>query len=281
MKENGTVIKSNQNQYVSLVRGLSSKKNREENKLFRFDGVKLTCEAIAKGVELDMLILREGAESSVEQKARELYKIELGSLDCRILTVSADIFDKLTDEMSPEGVMSVAKYQSDIHADRDANYDGGEYVGEKILLLESVRDPQNIGAIIRVAAAFGVDRIVMSRDSADIYNSKTVRASMGTVFGMKVDRYTDICDAISLLREQGRRVFAAALDRDAVKLGSFEKKASDCVIIGNEGHGLSKKATEACDKTVFIPMSESVESLNAATAAAVLVWEFFGLNSGR
>lgn len=104
---------------------------------------------------------------------------------------------------------------------------------------------------------------------------------MGTVFGMKVDRYTDICDALAILRAQGRRVFAAALNRNAVKLGSFEKNATDCVIIGNEGHGLSDKAINSCDKTVFIPMAEGVESLNAATAAAVLVWEFFGTNTGR
>ncbi len=281
MDRSDAVIKSSQNKYVSLVRGLSSKKNREENQLFRFDGIKLTCEAIAKGAELELLVLREGAEIAVEEKARELYKIELCRLECRILTVSADIFDKLTDEMSPEGVISVAKYQKDMHTDRDNGFDGAEYIGERILLLESVRDPQNVGAIIRVAAAFGVDRIVMSRDSADIYNSKTVRASMGTVFGMKVDRYTDICDAIAFLRAQGRRVFAAALDRNAIRLGSFEKNVTDCVIIGNEGRGLSDKAINSCDKTVFIPMAEGVESLNAATAAAVLVWEFFGTNTSR
>lgn len=281
MRENGTVIRSNQNQYVSLVRGLSTKKNREADKLFRFDGIKLTCEAIAKGVELEMLVLREGAEKAVEEKARELYNLELCELNCRILTVSAEIFDKLTEESAPEGIISVARYQTEMHIDRDRDCKGDEYADEKILLLESVRDPQNMGAIIRVAAAFSVDRMIISRDCADIYNSKTVRASMGTVFGMKIDRYADICDAIALLRAQGRRVFAAALDRDAVKLGSFEKNASDCVIIGNEGHGMSGKAIDACDKTVFIPMAEGVESLNAATAAAVLVWEFFGTGFGR
>ena len=279
MRENSAVIRSNQNQYVSLCRGLSSKKNREESKLFRFDGIKLTCEAIAKGVELEMLILREGAWDAVRSKASELYGIELSDVDCNALTVSADIFDKLSEESAPEGIISVARYQTEMHIDRDSEFDGAIYGGEKILLLESVRDPQNMGAIIRVAAAFGVDRMVVSRDCADVYNSKTIRASMGTVFGMKIDRFSDICDAVAILRAQGRRVFAAALDRNAVKLGSFEKRASDCVIIGNEGHGMSQDAIDACDKTVFIPMAPQVESLNAATAAAVLVWEFFGANS--
>ena len=281
MSENSTVIRSNQNQYVSLCRGLSSKKNREDKQLFRFDGIKLTCEAVSRGVELEMLVLREGAEQAVADKARELYNLELDLLNCRILTVSADIFDKLTDEMSPEGVISIARYMKDRHVEVKEGFDGARYDGEKVLLLESVRDPQNVGAIIRVAAAFSVDRIVMSRDCADIYNSKTIRASMGALFGMKIDRCDDLTDAISCLRATGRRVFAAALDRDSLKLGSFEKTASDCVIIGNEGHGLSREVIDACDNTVFIPIADGVESLNAATAAAVLVWDFFGATSGR
>ena len=278
MQENASVIRSNQNQYVSLTRGLSSKKNREESRLFRFDGIKLACEAIAKGVELEALILREGAEEAVKAKASELYRVSIDELSCRILTVSADIFDKLSEESAPEGVIAIARYQDDMHIEREGGVDGGTYDGEKILLLESVRDPLNMGAIIRVAAAFGVDRMIVSRDCADIYNSKTVRASMGTLFGMRIDRYSDICNAISILRAQGRRVFAAALDRDSKKLGASEKSVNDCVIIGNEGHGLSREAIDACDATVFIPMADGVESLNAATAAAVLVWEFFGRN---
>ncbi len=281
MSEISAVIRSNQNQYVSLTRGLSSKKNREEKQLFRFDGIKLTCEAVSRGVELEMLILREGAQQAVEEKARELYNLELGMLNCRILTVSADIFDKLTDEMSPEGIISVARYMSDRHFEVKAGFEGARYDGERVLLLESVRDPQNVGAIIRVAAAFAVDRIVMSRDCADIYNSKTIRASMGALFGMRIDRCDDLTDAIFCLRAAGRRVFAAALDRDSVRLGSFDKRTSDCVIIGNEGHGLSREVIDACDSTVFIPIADGVESLNAATAAAVLVWDFFGLSSAR
>ena len=78
------------------------------------------------------------------------------------------------------------------------------------------------------------------------------------------------------LRDAGRRIFAAALDRDSEKLGELETRDGDCVIIGNEGHGLSREAIDSCDGTVFIPMADGVESLNAATAAAVLVWEFFG-----
>ena len=104
---------------------------------------------------------------------------------------------------------------------------------------------------------------------------------MGTLFGIKIDRVDDVSVAVKKLRESGRRVFASALDDSARALGDVELEATDCVLIGNEGHGLSDKVINSCDKTVFIPMAEGIESLNAATAAAVLVWEFFGTNTGR
>ena len=270
------IITSSQNKYVSLARGLANKKNRENEKKFRFDGVKLLCEAVKAGLELDFLLICEREESAVLEKAERLYGVRESDISCKAMTVSAAIFDKLSEEQAPEGVIAVAKYASSLHCERAAESLKDTEKAEKILLLESVRDPQNVGAIIRVAAAFGVDRIVISRDCADIYSSKTVRASMGTLFSIKIDKVEDIPCAIKSLAESGRRIFAAALNREAQRLGEFSVLEGDCVVIGNEGHGLSIEAIEACGRTVFIPMSDRVESLNAATAAAVLVWEFFG-----
>lgn len=269
-------ITSSQNKYVSLARGLANKKNRESEKRFRFDGVKLLCEAVKKGLELDFLLIDESEERAVLEKAEKLYGVRESDINCRAIRVASSVFDKLSEEQAPEGVITVALYASDLHCERDAESFVNVGENEKILLLESVRDPQNVGAIIRVAAAFGVDRIVMSKDCADIYSSKTVRASMGTLFSTRVDRVADIPCVIRNLTDSGRRVFAAALNREAQRLGEFAVQNGDCVVIGNEGHGLSEEAIAACGRTVFIPMSDRVESLNAATAAAVLVWEFFG-----
>ncbi len=274
------VITSPQNQYVSLARGLANKKNREKERLFRFDGIKLMCEAVKKGIDIDFVIIPENKLDLVLEKAEKLYGIRENELDFKAFSVSEGIFGRLSEEMAPEGVICVAKYAEELHREIDEGELSSVSKQEKILLLESVRDPLNVGAILRVAAAFGVDRVIMSGDCADIYNSKTVRASMGTVFGVRVDRVSDIPYAVRKLQGAGRRVFAAALDRDSRKLGDFEILDGDCVIIGNEGHGLGGDTVIACDKTVFIPMAEGVESLNAATAAAVLVWEFFGKDLG-
>jgi TrmH family RNA methyltransferase len=270
------VITSPQNKYVSLARGLANKKNREKEKLFRFDGIKLMCEAIKRGVVIDFILASESEWSAVLEKAEKLYSISENDINCNVIFVSDSVFERLSDEMAPEGVICVAKYAENIKEITDTAELSSIGNDEKVLLLESVRDPSNIGAILRVAAAFGVDMLVVSRDCADVYNPKTLRASMGAMFGLQVCKVDSIPDAVAALRKGGRRVFAAALDRDAVKLGELKTKQGDCVIIGNEGHGLTAEAIAACDGTVFIPMSDGVESLNAATAAAVLVWEFFG-----
>ncbi len=269
------VITSPQNKYVSLARGLSNKKNREKEQKFRFDGIKLMCEALKKGVCISFILASDKEWSSVLEKAEKLYGIKENDINCPVISVETSLFEKLSEEMAPEGVICVAEYEKELHSDVSADERFSCEAHEKILILESVRDPQNVGAIVRVAAAFGVDRIVMSKDCADIYNSKTIRASMGTVFSKRIDRVSDMPCVVKDIQGSVRRVFAAALERDSEKLGELQLRTGDCVIIGNEGHGLSREVIEACDGTVFIPMADGVESLNAATAAAVLVWEFF------
>ena len=97
---------------------------------------------------------------------------------------------------------------------------------------------------------------------------------MGTLFNQRIDRVEDLAATVKELRESGRRVFAAALDERALSLGDFEILAGDAVVIGNEGHGLSKEVIDACGNSVIIPMSERAESFNAAVAASILMWEF-------
>lgn len=273
---NNKVITSSQNQYVSLTRSLDNRKNREKQRLFRIDGVKLMCEALKKGVNIRFALLSESFYTIVLKKAERLYGVCEKDIGFKTVIVADRIFEQLSEEKSPEGIICVAEYLGDMHKDVSAEDAIPADRSSKILLLESLRDPQNVGAIIRVAAAFGVDRIIMSNDCADIYSSKTLRAAMGAAFTVHIDRTYDLPLTVRKLIESGRRVFAAALNRDSKKLGEFEIMSGDCVVIGNEGHGLSGDTLEACGESVFIPMSEGVESLNAATAAAVLVWEFFG-----
>ena len=202
MSYRGEIITSSQNKYVSLARALSDRKQRQKSSLYRFDGIKLMCEAVTKGVGIEFLLVSESAYDTVTERARELYTVEIEKIGCRIVAVSDSVFEKISEENSPEGVITVARYDTQRHrvivADEvEANE------GENILFLESVRDPSNVGAILRTAAAFSVDRVIIGKDCADIYNSKTLRASMGSVFSVRIDRVDSVPRAVARLQKLG------------------------------------------------------------------------------
>ena len=147
------------------------------------------------------------------------------------------------------------------------------FEGERALSLYSLRDPGNLGAVIRSASAFGVKHIILSADSADIYNPKTVRAAMGTMFGVKITIVRDFKSFIEAAKSAGRSVYAAELSVNAKSIKEINLKANDIFIIGNEGHGIPEEVSKVCSGSVYIPISEGVESLNASVAAAVFMWE--------
>ncbi len=272
----GEIIRSRQNRAVVETAKLTDRKARDAGRQFRFDGVKLLEEAIRNGIAPETVLLRESDAEKVYQRITE--RCGKGAWDGvgRVLTLSDPVFDKISEEKSPEGVICVAKY-IDKFQKNVTIYNGADFSGpapERIVLLESVRDPVNVGAIIRSAAAIGIDRLILSADCADIYHPRAVRASMGALFSQRIDRTPSLSQAIACLRESGRHVYAAALDAHAARLGSFRVLLGDCVVVGNEGHGLSREVLDACDRRVYIPMSGRVESLNAAVAASLLMWEF-------
>ena len=276
----GEIITSRQNRRVVELVKLDDRRAREKTRTFRFDGVKLLCEALRRGVEPESVFLRVGTADRVAARMEELYGCSLSEVGCPVFGVEDSLFEKISQENAPEGVITVAKYidkshnfiiiykEDEIDARKDA----------PVLLLESVRDPLNVGAIIRSAAALGVGRLIMSADCADLYHPKTLRAAMGPLFSMPITRVEDLAGTGTALRQSGRRVYAAALDDTAIRLGSREFDAEReghpvGAVIGNEGHGLSESVIAACDRSVYIPMEADTESLNAGVAAALIMWE--------
>ena len=144
---------------------------------------------------------------------------------------------------------------------------------ERVLILHSVRDPLNLGSVIRSAVAFGTEHIILTSDCADVYNPKTVRSAMGSLFKIKVTIVTDVSSLIAALRAKGRRVYSAELNENALALGEVKLSPTDVVIIGNEGHGVLPEVSALCDNAIYIPISERTESLNASVAAAIFMWE--------
>ena len=262
-------ISSRSNSLLVRLAKLKDKKYRKAEGLFRFDGIKLFCEAVKNCAPIRYVLLSESASDEIKRIAKE------SNIDAPFYILSDAAFEKLTDETSPEGIITVCSELGSIKKSEDYSAVAESVKGKRVLLLESVRDAGNLGTIIRTAKAFGIDALIISSDCADLYNPKTVRAAMGALFTQTIVAVDDVGECALAIRKNGARVFAAALKHDARRLGSFELRLGDAIVIGNEGHGLSQNVIDACDECVYIPMQEGSESLNASIAASVCMWELY------
>lgn len=268
------IITSRQNPTVKRLCALLEKKSRRRERLFRFDGIKLLYEAATKGVDIEMIVVSEGIDEDVLARIRAL--VECGSIAReKIIYVSEQVFEKMSEESAPEGVITVARFIDEGHREIADVEDYRIERMERILLAESLRDPGNLGTVIRTSAALGIDRLIITDDCADLYNPKTVRAAMGGLFSLKIDvvRTAELPTLMRALESDGRRIYAAALTDNAQSIGDIELSRGDAFLIGNEGHGLSEQAILAASGVAIIPMTEGSESLNAAAAAAICIWE--------
>ena len=273
MKIRTEVITSRNNPLVKWASSLSDKKGRAEHKSFIAEGEKLTFEALKSGLSVTHIFVLEERFQELSEKLSQFLSDDRWS-ECEIILLSEGAFAKISTEKAPQGVISVIKYL-DFFANLDIIYKEDFFIfdGERALALYSLRDPGNLGAVIRSAVAFGVEHIVLSSDSADVYNPKTIRAAMGSLFKVKVSYVADFSSFIRSARGCGRRVFAAELTDSATSLSDLSLAREDIFIIGNEGHGISCEISQECTGSVYIPISDKIESLNASVAAAVLMWE--------
>lgn len=262
------IITSRQNPTVRELIALLDKKERRKSRLFRIDGHKLFREAVNCGAKIDLVAI-------CSDKA-ERYLPEVQSTGIKAVLLSPDVFSKITDEKAPDGIIAVVNYLDKIHKALELSEISALASSDKrIMAFESLRDPGNLGTVIRSASAFGVDTLLLSSDCADIYNPKTLRGAMGAIFSREIIFCEDLPEALSRFSCKGRRVLAAILDTEAVAVDKAAITGRDIILIGNEGHGLSRSAVEASDVSVILPINtgRGVESLNAATAASVFMWE--------
>ncbi len=266
-------ITSRDNRKILKVASLSDKKYREKYSLFFAEGYKLFCEAVDCKLDIFEVYISENAEEKYLSAIKNKLSDEKFKDTC-IYIVGEACFSKISTEKAPQGIITVIKYldkikKYNIIIDNGVNY----FYGKKIIMLDSVRDPLNLGSVIRSAAAFGTDVIVLSSDSADLLNPKTVRSSMGSLFRMNFVIADNLTLIISHFKEMGRRVLCAELRPSAIPLSDAGITTDDIIVIGNEGHGISDTVSAVSDGSVYIPIKNGVESLNASVAAAIFIWE--------
>ena len=224
------------------------------------EGKRLCEDALFSGCEIISLIV---SYTALDKYSDLTEKISQKSEEAIVLPDS--LYAKISDTKTPQGILCVIKT-----LDNPSLFDKIKCNG-KFLALDNIQDPVNLGTILRTAEAFGIDGIILSSDCCDIYSPKVVRGSMGAVFRLS---YT-IVDSVESFLNSYRDInsFAAVVDRNAEKLTDISFDGSCVVCIGNEGNGLRRSVIGACGKAFTIPMNGRAESLNAAIASSVIMWE--------
>lgn len=245
-------------QIKNLIQLQKKGKARREQDVFVAEGLKMYREAPKELVE-KVYISKSFSE---KPEAEEL-------LDSRNLEIVEDrIFQAAADTKTPQGILAVIRRQH--YALQQV------LAGEKpmLMVLENLQDPGNLGTILRTGEGAGVTGVILSADTVDIYNPKTIRSTMGSIYRMPFCYVEDLSRAMGEIRKRGIRVYAAHL-KGTKNYDEPDYRNGCGFLIGNEGNGLTDALAGQADEYIRIPMCGKVESLNAAVASAVLMYEAF------
>lgn len=244
--------------FMALCR---EKKERDRAGLCVLDGVKICRDAVMRGQTLRQLWISEDAA--------ERYPIETEDLSAasdEIFMIRSSAAKRLSELNSPQGVFAAVEIPAETDMHDIASH-------SRILGLCGLQNPENVGGCVRTAAALGFDAILLSSDCADVWSPRAIRAAAGTQFACRVAVTSDFAASVGELKNAGVLTCASALHMDSVPVTDIEKDRRLFLAVGSEGQGLPGDVVEACEKLIHIPMSGSAESLNAAAAAAVMMWE--------
>lgn len=254
------MITSTSNVQIKQIMALLKKsKERKEQKAFVIEGRKMFEEIcqdksrVVKAYFSDSYVKEQYGGKALPEVPYEI--------------VADSVFDAMAETVTPQGVLAIVKMPE--HSLEDMIENAGTLV-----LLENLRDPGNLGTIIRTAEAAGVSGVILSKESVDIYNPKVIRSTMGAVYRVPFLYVEDFMALLGNLREKEVRLLAAHL-KGTKTFDKADYSGKVGILIGNEANGLSEEASELAEEKVLIPMAGSVESLNAAVAAALLMYEAF------
>lgn len=245
-------ITSVNNSFIKWLLTLRDKQVRNEHNLFIVEGYHLVEESLKHNVLKTVLCTEKDVLDKIDVEEKYL--------------VNEQIIKKLSSTKSPQNIIGVVS--SIINQDLEAIISKKEL---RILILDDVNDPGNLGTIIRTSAALGIDAVISSLETVDYYNEKVLRATQGAIFKIPLFK-GDLVEIISLLKKQGITIYGTHLE-SSVSVKDVEKLKKLAIVVGNEAQGVSSKILDLCDKNIILPMNNDVESLNVSIAAALLMWE--------
>lgn len=253
------VIESRQNATIKhLIRLGKEKKYRYTCGEMVCEGEKMLEEAMQSNILVKTVLVRQPI---AEKTAALLSKVEM--MGARIYAASEPIYRQASGVETPQGVIFSCRIPEPTENGFDTK--------SRVLILDGVQDPGNMGTILRTADAFALDAVVLAEGCTDPTAPKVVRSTMGAAFRMPIVRIP-ILQAIAQLKEANIPVYAAALTSEAISVRQVDLHRS-AIVIGSEGHGVSKETLQHVDQCIILPMEGSAESLNAGVAASILMWE--------
>lgn len=256
------VISSKTNEKIKYaVKLRDSSSFRKSEQAFFIEGARLIRDAATSGAEIELLFVTEDANEKYSDYVKEILNATK-----KAFMISEEIAMKLTDTKTSQGVFAVCKM-----LDKFADLSKINYYG-KYVALEEISNPSNFGAICRTAEAVGLDGIIV-KGGCDVYNGKVQRAAMGALFRLDVITVDDLPSVISVLKENDMKVYSSVPLSSAIKITDIPKDKGLVCVIGNEGNGITEETKNASTGLVTIPMNGYAESLNAAAAATIIMWE--------
>ena len=232
-----------ENKKIKNIKKLYTKKYRDEYNEFLIEGEHLVQEAYKKGI-LKELILEEGTDFK---------------LDVETSYVTSNILKHMSELSNPSKIMGVCKKIEP------------KEIGEKLVMLDGVQDPGNLGTIIRSSVAFNIDTIILSKTCVDLYNSKVLRATQGMIFNVNIIE-EDLEKIIPELKRKNYKVYGTKVN-GGKSLKDIEKTDKFAIIMGNEGNGVTSNILDMCSDYIYIDMNESCESLNVGVATSIILYE--------
>lgn len=244
------IIKSKQNDKIKEINKLKQKKYRIEENKYLAEGKKVVSEAIAFDKE------------NIENIFASVSYAKKNVLEKNTIILEDEIFEYITEDKNPEGIIAVMKFPKEKEIDYNAN---------NIVILDEIRDPGNMGTILRTLDAVGIKDVILTGDIVDPYMPKVVRSSMGSVFRLNII-YGNLIDEIHKLKKYGYKVAAADMEGENIYSLEEDKYA---LIFSNEANGLKENILPSLDKKISIPMEGKAESLNVAVSLSVIMYEFY------
>lgn len=253
-------ITSKDNELIKHIRKLKDKKYRDESNEYLVEGVKLVEEAVKENAKIKQIIVCEDTTRTYEIPTHIM--LEIAKYEC--ISVSDKIFNIITQVTNPQGIMAIIEKNA-----QEAQID---YSQDIIVVLDDVQDPGNLGTILRTVDSIGLNQIIVSKGTADAFNSKVVRSTMGAIFRIKIIEVENLAQAIKEMRKHHFKLMVTSLQtKNSIYDIDFNKKI---IVIGNEANGVSKEIQDMADEKAKIPMLGRTESLNASVAAGVVMYEY-------